>query len=54
MWSGIVWAVSGRTKVAWDFTIADGRIVHIDMLAAPDTLDDLDLAILETDEETDA
>ncbi len=51
---GIVWAVSGRTKVAWDFTIRDGKVVHIDMLAASDTLDDLDLTILETDEETDA
>jgi RNA polymerase sigma-70 factor (ECF subfamily) len=51
---GIVWAVSGRTKVAWDFTIRDGKVVHIDMLAASDTLDDLDLAILETDEETNA
>jgi hypothetical protein len=51
---GIVWAVRGRTKVAWDFTIRDGKIVHIDMLAASDTLDDLDLTILETDEETDA
>jgi hypothetical protein len=29
-------------------------VVHIDMLAASDTLDDLDLTILETDEETDA
>ena len=51
---GIVWAVSGRAKVAWDFTIRDGKVVHIDMLAASDTLDDLDLTILETDEETDA
>jgi len=51
---GIVWAVGGRAKVAWDFTIRDGKVVHIDMLAASDTLDDLDLTILETDEETDA
>jgi RNA polymerase sigma factor (sigma-70 family) len=51
---GIVWAVSGRAKVAWDFTIRDGKVVHIDMLAASDTLDDLDLTILQTDEETDA
>src|SRR5215208_6165097 len=35
---GIVWAVGGRTKVAWDFTIRDGKVVHIDMLAASDTL----------------
>jgi RNA polymerase sigma factor (sigma-70 family) len=44
---GVVWAVSGRAKVAWDFTIRDGKIVHIDMLAASDTLDDLDLTILD-------
>ncbi len=51
---GIVWAVSGRAKVAWDFTIRDGKVVHIDMLAESDTLDDLDLTILPTDEEPDA
>ena len=47
---GVVWAVSGRPRVAWDLTISDGRIVHIDMLAARDSLDDLDdldLAILD-------
>jgi RNA polymerase sigma-70 factor (ECF subfamily) len=43
---GIVWAVGGRPKVAWDFTIRHGKIVHIDMLAAPESLDDLDLTIL--------
>jgi RNA polymerase sigma-70 factor, ECF subfamily len=41
------WAVNGRPKVAWDFTISHGKIVHIDMLAARDSLDDLDLAILD-------
>jgi RNA polymerase sigma-70 factor (ECF subfamily) len=44
---GIAWAVGGRLKVAWDFTIRRGKIVHIDMLAAPDSLDDLDLTILD-------
>ncbi|MGH8986145.1 MAG: hypothetical protein ACRDY6_20060 [Acidimicrobiia bacterium] len=44
---GVVWAVDGRLKVAWDFTIRRGKIVHIDMLAAPDSLDDLDLTILD-------
>jgi RNA polymerase sigma-70 factor (ECF subfamily) len=43
---GIAWVVGARTKVAWDFTITDGKIVHIDMLAAPDTIDDLDLTLL--------
>jgi RNA polymerase sigma factor (sigma-70 family) len=51
---GIVWAVSGRAKVAWDLTIRDGKVAHIDMLAETDTLDALDLTILGTDEETDA
>jgi hypothetical protein len=33
--------------VAWDLTISHGKIVHIDMLAASDSLDDLDLAVLD-------
>jgi RNA polymerase sigma factor (sigma-70 family) len=44
---GVVWAVGGRPKVAWDFTIRRGKIVHIAMLAAPDRLDELDLTILD-------
>ena len=40
-------AVGGRAKVAWDLTIRDGKIVHIDMLAAPESLDGLDLTILD-------
>ena len=44
---GIVWAVGGRPKVAWDFTITSGKIVHIDMLAAADSLDGLDLTMLD-------
>jgi hypothetical protein len=38
---------SCRPKVAWDLTIERNKIVHIDMLAAPDSLDDLDLTILD-------
>jgi RNA polymerase sigma-70 factor (ECF subfamily) len=45
---GIAWAVDGRTKVAWDFTIAGGKIVHIEMLAASESLDELDLTLLDT------
>src|SRR5215207_11678527 len=44
---GVVWAVAGRPKVAWDFTIEDGKVVHIDMLAAPDSLAGLDLTVLD-------
>jgi RNA polymerase sigma factor (sigma-70 family) len=43
---GIVWAVAGRPKVAWDFTIEDGKVVHIDMLAAPESIAGLDLTVL--------
>jgi RNA polymerase sigma-70 factor (ECF subfamily) len=44
---GIVWAVKGRPKVAWDLTVSDGKIVHIEMLAAGDTLDGLDVTLLD-------
>jgi RNA polymerase sigma factor (sigma-70 family) len=43
---GVVWVVGGRPKVAWDFAITHGKIVHIEMIAAPDSLGDLDLAVL--------
>ncbi len=44
---GVVWVVGGRPKVAWDFTITHGKIVHIEMIAAPDSLGDLDLTVLD-------
>jgi hypothetical protein len=44
---GIVWIVGGRPKVACELTIVDDKVVRIAMLAAPDTLDDLDVTVLE-------
>ena len=44
---GIAWAVGGETKVAWDFSIVDGKIVHIDMLASPELLAELGLTMLD-------
>jgi len=44
---GVVWAVGGRPKVAWDLVIRDGQIVHVDMLAAADSLDGVDLDLLD-------
>jgi RNA polymerase sigma factor (sigma-70 family) len=44
---GVVWAVEGRLKVAWEFTLQAGRVVHIDMLADRESLDRLDCTILE-------
>jgi RNA polymerase sigma-70 factor (ECF subfamily) len=43
---GLVWSVGGTPRVAFLFTIADGRITAIDLLADPDTLAALDIEIL--------
>jgi RNA polymerase sigma factor (sigma-70 family) len=45
--TGFVWAVDGGTRVAWDVAVVDGRIVHIEMLAAPETLAGLDIRLLD-------
>jgi RNA polymerase sigma-70 factor (ECF subfamily) len=44
--AGAVWAPGGRPRVVFGFTISDGRIVGIELLADPDRLDRLELAIL--------
>lgn len=44
---GMVWIVGDRAKVVWDVVIDQGKIVAIDMIAAPDTLGDLDLTVLD-------
>jgi RNA polymerase sigma factor (sigma-70 family) len=44
--AGAVWAPGGRPRVVFGFTIADGRIVAIDLLADPDRLDRLELTVL--------
>jgi RNA polymerase sigma-70 factor (ECF subfamily) len=43
---GVVWVVGERPKVAWNFTITAGKVVHIEMIAAPESLADLDLTVL--------
>ena len=43
---GAVWAPGGRPRVVFGFTIADGRIVAIDLLADPERLDALELTLL--------
>ena len=43
---GAVWAVGGRVRVAFWFTIAtDGRIARIDLIGSPDELGTLDIEI---------
>jgi RNA polymerase sigma-70 factor (ECF subfamily) len=45
--AGLVWSVGGRPQVVFSFTITDGKIVQIEMVAAPDHLAQLELADLE-------
>jgi RNA polymerase sigma factor (sigma-70 family) len=42
---GLVWSVGGTPRVVFDFTIADGRIVAIDLIADPIVIGDLDLTV---------
>jgi len=44
--AGAVWAPGGTPRVVFGFTIADGKITAIDLLADPDHLAHLDLTIL--------
>jgi hypothetical protein len=43
---GAVWAPGGEPRVVFGFTIADGKIVAIDILADPTRLGQLDLVLL--------
>ena len=45
--AGAVWALDGRLMVVWGFTVADGRILAIDLLAEPEYLHDVDVEILD-------
>jgi ketosteroid isomerase-like protein len=44
--AGAVWAPGGRPRVVFGFTITDGRIVEIELLADPERLAGLDLVPL--------
>ena len=44
--AGAMWAVDGRPRVVFGFTITGGKIVGIDMISDPRTLRGLDLEIL--------
>lgn len=43
--AAIVWAPGGQPKAVWEVTISNDQIVHMYMIAAPETLDELDLVI---------
>jgi RNA polymerase sigma-70 factor (ECF subfamily) len=41
--AGAVWSVGRKPRVVSGFTIADGKIVEIDIIAGPEHIDRLDL-----------
>jgi RNA polymerase sigma-70 factor (ECF subfamily) len=43
---GAVWAAGGKPRVVFDFTLRDGKIVGIEMLSDPASLDALELTPL--------
>jgi RNA polymerase sigma-70 factor (ECF subfamily) len=43
---GLVWSVGGAPKVVFDFTIADGKVMAIDLIADPETIAQLDIALV--------
>ena len=45
--AGAVWAPGGQPRVVFGFTITRGKIVGIDLIADPDRLRHLDLAVLD-------
>jgi RNA polymerase sigma-70 factor (ECF subfamily) len=44
--AGAVWSTGGKPRVVFGFTIENGRIVEIELLADPARLGELDLVIL--------
>jgi RNA polymerase sigma-70 factor (ECF subfamily) len=43
---GLVWAPGGQPRVVFSFTIMDGKIVGIDLLADPERLSRMELTLL--------
>jgi len=41
--AGAAWIIADKPKVVWEFTVIAGRIAHIEMLADPTHLSELDL-----------
>jgi RNA polymerase sigma-70 factor (ECF subfamily) len=44
--AGLVWAPGGQPRVVFGFTIENGKIVEIELLADPARLGELDLVVL--------
>ena len=48
-WAGLVWAQGGTVKVAFDFTLDEGRIIRIDMIGDEEVLEEIDVEYLRRD-----
>jgi RNA polymerase sigma-70 factor (ECF subfamily) len=46
-YAAALWAIGGAPKVVFGFTVEDGRIVEIELMADPDSLRRLDLEPIE-------
>jgi RNA polymerase sigma-70 factor (ECF subfamily) len=44
--AGLVWMQHGRPQMVFDFTIADDKVVGIDLIADPERISELDLTVL--------
>ena len=44
---GAVWSVGGRPRIVFDFVLRGGRVAAITLLADPDTLEGMDLELLD-------
>lgn len=47
--AGLVWAPGGQPRVVFDFTVVDGKIIEIEMIADPARFEQLNLTILDKD-----
>ncbi len=45
--AGLVWMQHGRPQMVFDFTIADGKVVRIDLIGDPERIGQLDLTIVD-------
>jgi len=43
---GLVWAPGGRPRVVFAFTMRDGKIIGIDLVADPERINQLDVSVL--------
>jgi RNA polymerase sigma-70 factor (ECF subfamily) len=45
--AGLVWAQRGVARVVFRFTVGDGKVTQVDLVSDPDTIEHLDLVLLD-------